>query len=166
MCNRIESVTHHFTFESLTDDLTGWYNRKGFTGALETEVNRAKRYNEHLSVCLMGVDLKVADLKMSYEIKDRNLRMIGKTLSKLIRKCDSLGRLDAETFALLMPETTAMQAASVCNRLRSLLMEKRMDVDGMLVEVVLSIVELDNPSDETAMTLLAKSEKKFADMIK
>ncbi|MCW8802493.1 MAG: efflux RND transporter permease subunit, partial [Candidatus Bathyarchaeota archaeon] len=147
LCNRIESVTNNFTCESVTDDLTGWYNRKGFTSVMETEINRARRYKETLSLCLMGIDLEVADLKMSYEIKDRNLRMIGQSLSKLIRKCDSLGRLDAETFALLMPETPTEQAEPVCSRLRSLLMEKRMDIDGIRMKVALNIVALDCQSE-------------------
>jgi len=125
-------------------------------------MNRARRYEKTISLCLMGIDLEVANLKMSYEIKDRNLRMIGQTLSKLIRKCDSMGRLDAETFALLMPETPTEQAAPVCNRLRSLLMEKRMDVDGIRMNVALNIVALDCQSEETAIEMLDRSEKDFA----
>jgi hypothetical protein len=161
LCNRIESITNNFTCESTTDDLTGWYNRRGFADAMETEINRANRYNEHLSLCLMGIDLEVVDAKMSYEIKDRNLRLIGKTLSKLIRRCDSLGRIDAETFALLMPETSAEQAVPVCNRLRNLLMEKRLDADGLRMEVVLKIVALDGQQDVPGMVLLAEAEKNF-----
>jgi diguanylate cyclase (GGDEF)-like protein len=162
LCNRIESLTNNFTGESIIDDLTGWYNRRGFVSVLETEMNRARRYEESLSLCLMGIDLEVANLKLSYEIKDRNLRMIGQTLSKLIRKCDSLGRLDAETFALLMPETPTDQAAPVCNRLRNLLMEKRMDVDGLQINVDLNIVAMDYASEKTAKEMLDRSEKNFA----
>jgi len=162
LCNRIEMVSSNFACESIKDDLTGWYNRRGFAGALETEMNRARRYKKNLSLCLMGIDLEVADLTMSYEIKDRNLRMIGQNLSKLIRQCDALGRLDAETFALLMPETSTEQAEPVCSRLRRLLMEKRMDVDGIHMNVVLSIVGMDGRSGETAMEMLDRSEKSFA----
>jgi diguanylate cyclase (GGDEF)-like protein len=164
LCNRIESITNNFTCESTIDDLTGWYNRRGFASILETEMNRARRYEEPLSLCLMGVDLEVADLKMSYEIKDRNLRMIGQTLSRLIRKCDVLGRLDAETFVLLMPETPRSQAEPVCNRLQSLLMEKRMDVDGIHMNVTLNIVELDVQSEETVTEMLDRSEKDFTEL--
>jgi diguanylate cyclase (GGDEF)-like protein len=162
LCNRIELLSNNFSCESIKDDLTGWYNRKGFTGVLETELNRARRYGKTLSLCLMGIDLEVADMKMSYEIKDRSLRMIGQTLSRLIRKCDSLGRLDAETFALLMPETSAAQAEPVCSRLRNLLLEKRMDVDGIRMKVVLSIVEMAHHADETAEEMLNRFEKNVA----
>ena len=104
--------------------LPGWYNRRGFINILETEIHRSRRYQEHLALCLMGIDLEVSDNRMSFEIKDRNFRLIGQTLSTLIRKSDYLGRLDAETFALLMPQTSAQKAEPVCNRLRNLLLKK------------------------------------------
>ena len=37
LCDRLESVTDTFACESIVDDLTGWYNRKGFINILETE---------------------------------------------------------------------------------------------------------------------------------
>jgi len=154
LCDRIEAVTNSYACESVVDDLTGWYNRRGFITILETEIHRSKRYQDHLALCLMGIDFEVADAKMSFEIKDRNFRMIGQTLSKLIRKSDYLGRLDAETFALLMPQTSAHQAESVCHRLRNLLMAKRIDVDGIHLEVVLSIEEHDYTSEDSGEQLL------------
>ena len=129
---------------------------------METEINRANRYNEHLSLCLMGIDLEVIDPKMSYEIKDRNLRLIGSTLSRLIRKCDALGRLDAETFALLMPETSQSQAEPVCNRLKNLLLAKRLDVDGLRMHVDLTIVAVDCEAGMSASDLLLQAEKDFS----
>ncbi|MEJ2096772.1 MAG: GGDEF domain-containing protein [Deltaproteobacteria bacterium] len=162
LCNRIERVTQNFAAVSTTDDLTGWYNRKGFAGVLETEMNRAERYGEPLTLCLMGITLEVANLKMSYEIKDRNLRLIGSTLSKLIRRCDSLGRLNAETFALLMPETSPSQAKPVCNRLINLLLEKKLDIDGLRIHVDLSIVAVECHAGVPASDLLAQAEKEFS----
>ncbi len=166
LCDRIEAVTNSYACESVVDDLTGWYNRRGFINILDTEIHRSKRYQEHLSLCLMGIDFEVADARMSFEIKDRNFRMIGQTLSNLIRKSDYLGRLDAETFALLMPQTSVQQAEPVCRRLRNLMMAKRIDVDGINLEVVLSIEEYDYLSKDTASQLLERSKKSIKDQQK
>ncbi len=163
LCDRIEAVTNNFACESIVDDLTGWYNRRGFINVLETEIHRSRRYQEHLALCLMRIDLEVSDKRMSFEIKDRNFRLIGQTLSSLIRKSDYLGRLDAETFALLMPQTSTSKAEPVCNRLRNLLLEKKLDVDGIRLDVVLSIVEFDHQSKETAVQILERSRKYFED---
>jgi len=159
LCDRIEAVTNSYACESIVDDLTGWYNRRGFINTLETEIHRSARYQEPLSLCLMGITFEVADAKMSFEIKDRNFRMIGQTLSNLIRKSDYLGRLDAETFALLMPQTSTQKAEPVCHRLRNLLMAKRMDIDGIHIDVRLRIVGFDHRSKETAVEILNRSRK-------
>jgi len=158
LCDRIENVTNDFTCRSVVDDLTGWCNRKGFHDFLDVEFHRAVRYEENLALCLMGIDFEVVDQTMSYDIKDRNLRLLGQTLSKIIRKSDTLGRLDAGTFALLMPETSAEKARPVCNRLADILMEKRLDVDGIRLHVALGITEIDNGSDKAGVDLVARAE--------
>jgi len=111
----------------------------------------------------MGIDLEVSDKKTSFEIKDRNFRLIGQTLSSLVRKCDYLGRLDAETFVLLMPQTTIPKAEPVCNRLRNLLLRKKLDTDGIRLDVVLSIVAFDHQSKESARQMLDRSRKYIED---
>ena len=161
LCDRIEAVTNSFACESIVDDLTGWYNRRGFINILETEIHRSRRYQEHLALCLMGIDLEVSDKRMSFEIKDKNFRLIGQTLSTLIRKSDYLGRLDAETFALLMPQTSALKAEPVCNRLRDLLLKKKLDSDGIRLDVALGIVDFDHQSKETALQILTRSRKEM-----
>jgi len=98
---------------------------------------------------------------MRFEIKDRNFRLIGQTLSTLIRKSDYLGRLDAETFALLMPQTSASKAEPVCNRLRNLLLGKKLDTDGIRLDVALGIVDFDHQSKETALQILNRSRKRI-----
>ena len=159
LCDRIEAVTNNFACESIVDDLTGWYNRRGFMNILETEIHRSRRYKEHLTLCLMGIDLEVSDNRMSFEIKDRNFRLIGQTLSALIRKSDYLGRLDAETFALLMPQTSDQKAEPVCNRLRSLLLKKNLDADGIRMTVSMGIVEADFMSKDSSADILSVARK-------
>lgn len=157
LCDRIERVTNDFTCRSVVDDLTGWCNRKGFQDFLEVEFHRAQRYGNSLSLCLMGIDLEVADLEMSYDIKDRSLRLIGQSLSKIIRKSDTLGRLDAATFALLMPQTRLDEAHPVCRRLAETLTENRLEVDGISIHVALGMAELVPEKDKTAMHLMARA---------
>ena len=159
LCDRIERVTNNFACESIVDDLTGWYNRRGFVNILETEIHRSRRYRKNLTLCLMGIDLEVSDEKMSFEIKDRNFRVIGQTLSNLIRKSDYLGRLDAETFALLMPQTSVPKAEPVCNRLQTLLLRKNLAADGIRMNVCMSIVDVDFMSKDTGTDILNSARK-------
>jgi diguanylate cyclase (GGDEF)-like protein len=157
LCDRIERVTNDFTCRSVVDDLTGWCNRKGFNDFLDVEFHRSLRYGGHLSICLMGMDFEVANQEMSYDIKDRNLRLMGEALSRIIRKSDTLGRLDAGTFALLMPATPLSKALPVCTRLADILMEKRLDVDGIRVQVSLGMAEFLPDKDAAFTDLMARA---------
>jgi len=157
LCNRLETATQCIAEGSLVDDITGWYNRKGFLKILDTEAHRSRRYKEALSLCLMGVDLDFMDPQMSYDIKDRNFRSLGQTLSGLIRKSDTLGRLDDQTFGLLMPQTTVREAGPACNRLKERLLAKRLDSDGIKLTVTLGLAELDYEAEEKGADLLEKS---------
>jgi diguanylate cyclase (GGDEF)-like protein len=116
------------------------------------------RYGEDLSVCLMDINFEVADTEMRYDIKDRNLRLMGETLSRIIRKSDTLGRLDAGTFALLMPATPLQKALPVCTRLANILMEKRMDVDGIRIHVTLGIAEYEAGQDTSFTDLMTRAQ--------
>ena len=158
LCDRIERVTNDFTCRSVVDDLTGWCNRKGFNDFLDVEFHRSLRYGEKLSICLMDIDFEVADQEMSYDIKDRNLRLMGEALSRIIRKSDTLGRLEAGTFALLMPATPLKKALPVCKRLADILMEKRLDVDGIRMHVALGMAEFLPGKDTSGIELMARAQ--------
>ncbi|MFC1859640.1 efflux RND transporter permease subunit, partial [Thermodesulfobacteriota bacterium] len=157
LCDRLELANRRIAEESVVDDLTGWYNRKGFLKILESETHRSGRYKENLSLCLMALDLEFTDAHMSYDIKDRNFRSLGETLAKLIRKSDTLGRLDEQTFALLLPQTSVQEAEPVCNRLKDLLTAKHLETDGIELTVTLGLAGLNYDTEEYGAELLAKS---------
>ena len=117
LCDRLEDVTDCFSDESIVDSLTGLHNRRGFMNLLTIETNRAIRYDEDLTLCLMGIDTDAATIHGDYTAMDRMYRVFGQTLSREIRKCDALGRIDAQTFALLITQATTQKAEAVWKRL-------------------------------------------------
>lgn len=157
LCDRLEAANQCIAEGSIVDDITGWYNRKGFLKMVETETHRSRRYKEKLSLCLMGIGLEFSDPNLQYDIKERNFRSMGETLSCLIRKSDALGRLDDRTFALLMPQTSVQQAEPVCTRLRDLLLAKCLEIDGIKLTVDIGVAGFDCEADESAADLLARS---------
>jgi len=83
---------------------------------------------------------------------------MGEALSRIIRKSDTLGRLEAGTFALLMPATPLKKALPVCNRLADILMEKRLDVDGIRIHVALGMAEFLPGKDTSGIELMARAQ--------
>ncbi len=119
LCDRVERLTTCLANESLGDDLTGLNNRKGFIRSLEQEANRSYRLQEHLAMALIRVHFNDAAGDDSNGIKNDVLRGIGDTLTATIRRCDMVGRVDTDTFAVLISGGSGNESGVVVQRLRN-----------------------------------------------
>ena len=117
LCDRVERLTTCLANESLVDDLTGLNNRKGFVRALEQEANRAYRLRENLVMAMIKVQFTEADGNHFDGIKNDIMRAIGDTLTATIRRCDMVGRIDTNTFAVLTSSTAVKDTRVVMQRL-------------------------------------------------
>jgi diguanylate cyclase (GGDEF)-like protein/PAS domain S-box-containing protein len=88
---------------SVTDDLTGLYNRRFFNITIARELNRAQRENKLLSFAMLDVDyFKQYNDHYGHQKGDEVLTAIGQTLShKLGRGSDSCFRLGGEEYGII-----------------------------------------------------------------
>ncbi|HFC53578.1 MAG TPA: PleD family two-component system response regulator [Gammaproteobacteria bacterium] len=111
LLNRLASV----------DALTGIPNRRHFTDAFEVEWRRAIRGGSSISVMLIDVDyFKQYNDTYGHSAGDECLKRIARSLqASLNRPGDSAARIGGEEFAVLLPETDALGAAMLAERIRS-----------------------------------------------
>ena len=103
-----------------TDPLTGLYNRRLFEEYFDKELNRARRYNQHLALVIM-------DLHRFKEVNDRHghlkgdeaLRIAAITLRKSLRTSDYAFRIGGDEFALMLPQSDPDQAGALGRRVRA-----------------------------------------------
>jgi len=155
ICDRLENITECFSEIKVLDDSTGLYNRENFLKILDSEISRARRYRTNLSLCFMKFNFDTTG-PGSLE-KERILRLLGEAFSAQIRKCDTLGRFDHQTFALLMPHTATAEAQLFCDRLKRLFAEKCSEIDGLQITLSLGLADLASGMDESGSDLLAKA---------
>jgi diguanylate cyclase (GGDEF)-like protein/PAS domain S-box-containing protein len=105
---------------ALRDPLTGLYNRQGFNHLLERERKRTKRQGHPLSLCLIDLDsFKDYNEKKGEKAGDALLVRLAEILLAQTRvEVDSLCRLQADTFALILPEATHAQTLRIGHRIR------------------------------------------------
>src|SRR5215472_7938368 len=109
---------------AVTDPLTSLYNRRLFAEAFEKELTRARRYG-------LPLGLVVLDLHRFKEVNDRYghprgddvLRATATTLRKALRTSDSAFRIGGDEFALLLPQTDAVQALALSRRVQTVFVE-------------------------------------------
>ncbi len=105
--------------QSVTDELTGLYNRKYLHHRLEAEMSRAKRYGTPLSCLLLDIDFfKTVNDMYGYDWGDVLLKKIAQMLQALIRKEDILTRYGDEEFILILPNTSEDNAFIFAERFR------------------------------------------------
>lgn len=110
---------HSLNKVTITDELTGLYNRKYLHARLDAEISRAKRYGTDLSCLLIDIDFfKTVNDMYGYDWGDVLLKKVAEMLKALVRKEDILTRYGDEEFLLILPNTSEQQAFIFAERFR------------------------------------------------
>jgi diguanylate cyclase (GGDEF)-like protein/PAS domain S-box-containing protein/putative nucleotidyltransferase with HDIG domain len=104
---------------SLTDALTGLYNRRHFYETLETEMSRTKRYGQPFSLILLDLDgFKEYNDKFGHTSGDGVLQLFANELRSSLRKTDIACRYGGDEFAIVLPASDSKSARAIIERFR------------------------------------------------
>ncbi len=105
---------------SITDPLTGCYNRNYLNDFFPKELQRAVRYRHPLSLILCDIDhFKNVNDTYGHLVGDEVLKEFVERIRSSTRKdVDWLGRFGGEEFLVILPETDVERALWVAERLR------------------------------------------------
>jgi diguanylate cyclase (GGDEF)-like protein len=105
---------------SITDQLTGCYNRLYMAERMDPEIKRAKRYCHWLSVIMCDLDhFKKVNDNYGHQVGDAVLKEFAAIIKNSIRNgVDWAVRYGGEEFVILLPETDLDGAKVVAERLR------------------------------------------------
>lgn len=103
---------------SVTDSLTGLYNRRHFESRLREEISRAERYGHNLSLIIFDIDdFKQYNDILGHQAGDELLKKIGFITKNNIRGTDIAVRYGGDEFAVLLAECDVKGAEAVANKL-------------------------------------------------
>jgi diguanylate cyclase (GGDEF)-like protein len=103
---------------SITDDLTGLFNRRHFDIRLKDEINRSERYKHGLALIMIDVDgFKQYNDILGHQAGDALLKRMSKSFRGNIRSTDAAFRYGGDEFAILLPESNIQSAVLVANKL-------------------------------------------------
>jgi diguanylate cyclase (GGDEF)-like protein len=117
LCERVREQGRLIQAQTLTDAVTGLANRRQFCSAVEAEVLRARRYRRPLSLAVLDIrGFCRINEEFGYDTGDLVLREVGHCLSCTVRQTDLVGRIGADEFGLLLPETSRSGAMAALAR--------------------------------------------------
>lgn len=104
---------------SVTDRLTGLFNRGRIEETLAREISRAERYHHPFSLLILDIDhFKLVNDRFGHCVGDEVLVLLAKILSSTLREVDVCGRWGGEEFIIILPETELRGALLIAEKLR------------------------------------------------
>lgn len=104
---------------ALTDAVSGLANRRAFDDFLQTEITRATRYGDALSLIILDLDsFKEYNDQWGHPAGDVRLREIADLLRANVREPDIAARYGGEEFAVILPSTSKVGAIVLAERIR------------------------------------------------
>jgi diguanylate cyclase (GGDEF)-like protein len=145
---------------SLTDDLTGLYNRRGFFTIAEQHLKSARRAESKVSLIYADMDgLKSINDAHGHDEGSKALNHIANILRRTFRSSDIIARIGGDEFVVLEISSAQSDSQSSITRLRENL-RRHNDENANGYELALSIgvvrAELDDRS--TIETLLSRGD--------
>ncbi len=125
---------------SITDSLTGLYNRRYMMEALTNEVSRASRMEHQFAVLMIDIDhFKRYNDTYGHLAGDDLLMQAAGLFRESIREMDLAARYGGEEFLIILPEHGADAAMNVAERIRSRVATTTSDTDKTEVPITVSI---------------------------
>lgn len=153
-CRRLEELSY-------VDALTGLYNFRHLQRALEMEMERSRRTGLPTGLIMIDLD-HFKDINNVYGHQTGNavLASVGKFLRENVRIIDVPCRYGGEEFALILPSTSLVQAASIAERLRAMLSERSIETEerGIVVTASFGVAVFRCSETSTASEFLARAD--------
>jgi diguanylate cyclase (GGDEF)-like protein len=104
---------------SITDPLTGIYNRRYLNSRLSEEIVRYSRYKHPFSLMMFDLDgFKEYNAEYGHISGDKLLKFLVKTIEKLLRTTDIAARFGGDEFVVIFPRTPKVDAIPISNRIK------------------------------------------------
>lgn len=145
---RLRSSAQSYKVQSITDPLTGLYNRAGISDITNSLFSSTETRKDTV-VLIMDIDhFKRINDEYGHDVGDSILTAIAELLTLNVRRGDYIGRWGGEEFILLCPSATAESASSIAEKLRSTVEASPFDANNISMKVTISVgVAITRPHD-------------------
>lgn len=116
--NENTRVSEQFKMESLTDHLTGLFNRRAWDRLINLEEDRCKTYGHPTTIIMIDLNnLKKINDEYGHDEGDKMIQETAQTIKNCVRSNDIVARLGGDEFAILNVETNLADTKKLSKRI-------------------------------------------------
>lgn len=161
---QLKQLNEEFKILSITDPLTGLFNRRHFNELMSTEISMSKRHGDANSIMLIDIDhFKAINDTFGHFVGDTVLKNLTSTLKNNLRHTDPICRIGGEEFAVLCKRADARAAMEIAEKLRSEVEKASLAMgidDELIVTVSIGVVSIPNTRGTDSSEQLFKEADK------
>ena len=147
----LKRLNQEFRNLSITDALTGLYNRRHFEDLLENEMEISNRYGDVNSLLVIDLDFfkKIND-SHGHPCGDHVLKEVARILQNCFRKNDILCRVGGEEFVAICRRASRSNARKIAEKIRKTIENSKINYHGETITLTVSIGAATScPKDQT-----------------
>ncbi|MFH1092377.1 MAG: diguanylate cyclase [Pseudomonadota bacterium] len=146
---------------ALKDELTGLYNRRFFNRMFQQELERARRFNEPVSLLILDVDnFKNFNDQYGHLAGDQVLVQLAEIMRSTGRSIDHVTRYGGEEFAIILPKADQGQALGAAERHRLAVEKSVFQIGGREQRITISAGAATYPDDaQDGLRLIEVADK-------
>jgi diguanylate cyclase (GGDEF)-like protein len=147
---------------SITDELTGLLNRRGFFVIAQRQVDVSKRENRKFSILYMDLNgLKKINDEFGHKEGDQALWDIARILKKTFRASDSIARMGGDEFIVLItePHISTIEKTVAQHLQDNLMIHNQQTEKGYRLAVSMGMVHYDPERPCSLEELLARADE-------
>jgi diguanylate cyclase (GGDEF)-like protein len=161
---QLKQLNDEFRLLSITDPLTGLYNRRHFDELIETEVGLSNRHGDPNSILLIDIDyFKAINDTYGHYVGDLVLKAMTNILQENLRSTDAICRIGGEEFAVLCKRADKAGAMEIAEKLRAAVEATPMapeSDDELMITVSIGVASVPYNSKNTTAKQLYKDVDK------
>ncbi len=156
--NELNMTKEEAIKKSITDSLSGLFNREYMDMELKKLISFKKRTKDDISIIFADIDhFKKINDKFGHITGDKVIKEVAKILKKGTRDIDLAIRYGGEEFLIILPHTLEKEAITVAQKIRSQVLKLAIkELDGHSITISLGVTAMRD--SDTMDTLIARAD--------
>lgn len=125
---------------SITDSLTGLYNRRHFEETLNSEMEITKRHGDTNSLLIFDIDnFKLVNDKFGHAHGDSVIKIVAENIKSRLRETDILCRIGGEEFVAICKRAGKTEALKISEDIRNSIEQREINIGDDVMTITISI---------------------------